>query len=111
MTTHDDLTFETLDIHATEGPMAAKVAAYGDAWHRGFHEGSLSDKQREWWLEHSRADDVVLRAAYAASPLVADPPPVGTFTSWAGEINVGGGTVLPLHMITDVTVAPTQAIP
>src|SRR3546814_8737006 len=42
--------------------------------------------------------DVVLRAAYAASPLVADPPPVGTFTSWAGEINVGGGTVLPLHM-------------
>lgn len=108
MTTHDDLTFEILDIHATEGPMAAKVAAYGDAWHRGFHEGSLSDKQREWWLEHSRADDVVLRAAYAASPLVADPPPVGTFTSWAGEINVGSGTVLPLHMITDVTVAPTH---
>jgi predicted acetyltransferase len=108
VSTHDDLTFETLDIHATEGPMAAKVAAYGDAWHRGFHEGSLSDKQREWWLEHSRADDVTLRAAYPTTSLVADPPPVGTFTSWAGEVNVGGGTLLPLHMITDVTVAPTH---
>jgi len=108
VSSHDDLTFETLDIHATEGPMAAKVAAYGDAWHRGFHEGSLSEKQREFWLEHSRADDVTLRAAYAASSLVADPPPVGTFTSWGGSVNVGGGTQLPLHMITDVTVAPTH---
>lgn len=108
MRTHDDLTFETLDIHATEGPMAAKVAAYGDAWHRGFHEGSMSEKQRAWWLEHSRADDVTLRAAYAATSLVADPPPVGTFTSWAGQMNVGGGALLPLHMITDVTVAPTH---
>ena len=108
MSTHHDLTFETLDIHATEGPMAAKVAAYGDAWHRGFHEGSLSDKQRDWWLEHSRTDDVTLRAAYASTSLVADPPPVGTFTSWTGGINVGAGALLPLHMITDVTVAPTH---
>jgi predicted acetyltransferase len=108
VSTHDDLTFELLDIHATEGPMAAKVAAYGDAWARGFHEGSLSEKQREWWLEFSRADDVRLRAVYPAASLVEDPPPVATFTSWAKEINVGGGTLLPLHMITDVTVAPTH---
>lgn len=108
MTTHDDLTFETLDIHATEGAMAAKVAAYGDAWARGFHEGSLSDQQRAWWLEHSRADDVRLRAVYPSRSLVEDPAPVATFTSWDQEINVGGGTLLPLHMITDVTVAPTH---
>ena len=108
MSAHDDLTFELLDIHATEGPMAAKVSAYGDAWARGFHEGSLSEKQKEWWLEFSRADDVTLRAVHPAQSLVADPPPVATFTSWVKEINVGGETLLPLHMITDVTVAPTH---
>lgn len=105
---HDDLTFATLDVHATDGPEAARVAAYGDAWARGFHEGAMTDQQRAWWLEHSRADDVTLRAVYPARSLVDPPVPVATFTSWDQEINVGGGAMLPLRMITDVTVAPTH---
>lgn len=108
MSSHDDLTFETLDVHATDGAAAARVAAYGDAWSRGFHEGPLSEGQRAKWLEHSREDDVLLRAAYPPPGLVDEPGPVGTFTSWVQEVNVGGGTLLPLHMITDVTVAPTH---
>ncbi|MCL8025105.1 GNAT family N-acetyltransferase [Nocardioides bruguierae] len=103
-----DLTFSTVDVHATEGEALQRLHAYGDAWSRGFHEGSMSEKQREAWLEHSRADDVTLRAAYPTGPLVDTTQPVGTFSSWDGSMNVGAERMLGLHMITDVTVAPTH---
>lgn len=104
---HPDLVVDTLDVHATDEEGLARLAAYGDAWSRGFHEGGMDEDKRRRWLAHSRADDVVLRAAW---PRVHTGPaaPVATFTSWEQQVNVGDGTLLDLHMITDVTVAPTH---
>lgn len=106
---HPDLVFDRLDVHSTDAGELARLRAYADAWSLGFHEGGLDDDKHRRWLESTRTDDAVLRAVWPRTSRVAGTPaPVGTFTSWQQQVNVGGGRLLPLHMITDVTVAPTH---
>ncbi|MBF4160236.1 GNAT family N-acetyltransferase [Nocardioides acrostichi] len=109
MSTHDDLTFGTLDVHADDADSRSRLHAYADAWSSAFIEGRLDDEKFGRWLEHSREDDVTLRHATPTHSAVgATPRPVATFSSWRGELNVGGPELVPLHMISDVTVAPTH---
>ncbi|WP_323793190.1 GNAT family N-acetyltransferase [Nocardioides sp.] len=105
------LTFRTLDpsAHDTDGDREL-LHGWGEALSRGFHEGRPTDEHRTVWLEGARADAVRLQGFWPDTTAVASPNlPVATFASWAGgDLNVGGGRTLPLHMITDVTVSPSH---
>lgn len=105
------LTFRSLDPSAvaTDGDRDL-LHGWGEALARGFHEGRPTDEHRKVWLEGARADAVRLQGFWPDDTAVASPTlPVATFASWAGgDLNVGGGRTLPLHMITDVTVSPTH---
>ena len=105
---HPDLILGTLDVHATDEETLAALHAYGDAWSTAFLEGRLDEEKRKRWLTHSRADDVTFRFARPRSTVAGPSRPVATFSSWDQEMNVGGPELLPLRMITDVTVAPTH---
>jgi predicted acetyltransferase len=105
---HGDLTFGTLDPSATDEESLRRLTAYGDAWSTAFLEGRLDEEKRKHWLAHSRADDVTFRFAEPTRTTVGTLLPVATFSSWDQEMNVGGPDLLPLRMITDVTVAPTH---
>lgn len=109
MSGYDDLTFDLLDVHASDEDSLAGLHAYADAWSQAFLEGRLDDEKRKRWIEHSRVDDVTLRAVRPRRTTIARTPrPVATFTSWDQVLNVGGPELLPVRMITDVTVAPTH---
>ncbi len=105
------LTFRSLDPSAvtTDGDRDL-VHGWGEALARGFHEGRPTDEHRAVWLEGARADGVRLQGFWPDETAVASPSlPVATFASWAGgDLNVGDGRTLPLHMITDVTVSPSH---
>lgn len=109
VTDHPGLTFATIDARQREGEAGARLLAWGEALSRGFHEGRLDDDRRDVWLRHTVADDVVLRGVWPEKTGIAPATmPVATYSSWSKSINVGGGRQLPLHMISDVTVAPTH---
>nr|WP_300528875.1 GNAT family N-acetyltransferase [uncultured Nocardioides sp.] len=95
-------------MHATDEETLAALHAYGDAWSTAFLEGRLDEEKRKRWLAHSREDDVTFRFARPRTTVAGASRPVATFSSWDQEINVGGASLLPLRMITDVTVAPTH---
>ncbi|WP_166136738.1 GNAT family N-acetyltransferase [Nocardioides ochotonae] len=109
MSAHDDLTFSDLDPH-DEAPRATElITGWIKAATRGFHAPRMDDTARALWLEGCRADDAVLRGAWPARPVVGpDTVPVATFAAFDKELNVGGGRLLALRMITDVTVSPTH---
>lgn len=102
------LEFEVLDPQDDSPENVERVAAWLQGTARGFHQRRFTPESQRLWLEHVRADSVVLRGAwlpegaYAASAM-----PVATFASWAGELNTGSA-LLPLHLITDVTVSPAH---
>ena len=106
------LTFRTLDAsaHDAEGLERDLLHGWSEALSRGFHEGRLTDEHRKVWLEGARADAVRFRGFWPEQSAVTSTAlPVATFASWAGgDLNVGRGHTLPLHMITDVTVSPTH---
>lgn len=109
MNDHPGLVFATVDPRDREGEAGERLLAWGEALSRGFHEGRLSDERRELWLRHTVADDATLRGVWPErTGLAPSTMPVATYSSWAQSINVGGGRQLPLHMISDVTVAPTH---
>ncbi len=107
---YDDLTFATLDVGKDGGPVDERVAGWSAAMTRGFHMGRPNEKFRSSWLEHVRADDVTLRGAWLADPRIGPGTiPVATYASFDKTLNIGGADpLLPLRMITDVTVAPTH---
>lgn len=105
----DDLTFATLDDLDEQGTDAARVRGWGEALARGFHQGRTNDAFRQFWLDAARADEVVHRGVWPERTAVADADmPVATYASWEGRLNVGGEHQVPLHMVSDVTVAPTH---
>lgn len=107
MSDHDDLTFATLDVDAESDHR--RVLAFGDAVARGFYQQRHDEHRRELFLHHNRTDGSVLRGAWPARTGLADPDvPVATYASWPGRLNVGGGRLLEVDMVSDITVAPTH---
>ena len=108
------LTFRVFDTAAYDaegaGPDRDLLHGWGEALSRGFHEGRLSDEHRQAWLAGARVDGTRLLGFWPQETAVASTDlPVATYASWTGgDLNVGGGRTLPLHMITDVTVSPTH---
>ncbi len=106
---HPGLRFRTIEPRETQDPGAEVFAGWVQAMHRGFHEPRASEEAVRRWGEHVRAEGSVVRGVWPERTGVGDVRmPVATFESWEKSINVGGGRVLPLHMITAVTVAPTH---
>lgn len=105
---YDDLRFDTLDV-ATAPDDDPRPGRWLQGVARGFHEGVLPDDRIQGWREEAREDGQRLRGAWVAEPVTGEPPyAVATLCSWTGRLNVGGGRLLPLHMVSDVTVAATH---
>jgi predicted acetyltransferase len=105
---YPDLEFDTLDAGKAGDPVDERLAGWLEAVTRGFHQGRTSEEFRNGWLEHARTDAVTLRGAWLAEPRVGPGAiPVATYASFDKTLNVGTA-LLPLRMITDVTVAPTH---
>ncbi len=85
-----------------------RLLGWYEAVSRGFLQGRVSDDFRTHARRHLVADDVLVRGVWREQPTLGSARiPVATFSSWDKTINVGPG-LLPLHMITDVTVSPTH---
>ncbi len=105
---YPDLEFDTLDVGKEGVPSDERVAGWVQGITRGFHQGRVDEQFYEDWLAHARADRVTALGAWLGRPRVAPTPlPVATYASFDKTINTGAG-LLPLRMITDVTVAPTH---
>lgn len=104
----DDLSFETLDLHAENAGDDPRVRGWLDAILRGFLEGRPDDDFRTRWLRVARADDAVNRGVWEANPLrLSSHVPVATFAHFTKQLNAGAESI-EAWMITDVTVAPTH---
>ncbi len=110
MSEHPGLIFRTLEVAPADHPPDPLVRGWGEALARGFHDGRMSDEAVAVWLDGARADGMRLRGVWPEQSVVASGSlPVATYASWAGgPLNVGGGAMLPIHLITDVTVSPTH---
>ena len=110
MSEHVGLSFVTLGPEVAgvpDGARSAQVHGFGEAVLRAFLEGRRGEEWHDRWTEHLRSDRVTLRGAWADDePLDAGSIPVATFSSFDKQINVGGGRMLPVRMITDVSVSP-----
>lgn len=105
---YPDLAFDTLDVGKKGDPTDERVAGWSQAMTRGFHQGRSSEEFRNLWLEHVRTDQVTLTGAWQTQSRIGPGTiPVATYASFDKTLNVGGG-LLPMRMITDVTVAPTH---
>lgn len=102
-----DLTFRTLEP-GDEDADAALLRGWLEGLARGFHDGRNDQAEFDRWRKHAGRDGAVVRGAWPTARVADGTLPVGTFASWAGELNVGGARTLGLHMISDVTVAPTH---
>ena len=86
----------------------ARSAAWTHAERQGFHElrGDAASVTRG--IERSAADGRQLTAVLPREPrpgsLAADGVPVGTFAAFTKTLNVGGGHLVPAHLVAGVTV-------
>ena len=105
---HPGLSFRTLDPDDTPEEV---LDGWWQAMRRGFHEPRGQEAGRAAWLGAVRRDRITLRGAWEdAPPLGAGTMPVATMCSWDQTINLGTdpAAVVPLHMISDVTVSPAH---
>lgn len=103
-----DLTFRTLEP-GDETADAGLLRGWLEGASRGFHDARVDDEGFGRWRTHATRDGVLARGAWPTSTSVAAGTlPVATFSSWPGTLNVGAGRTVDLHMISDVTVAPTH---
>ncbi|GAA1903567.1 GNAT family N-acetyltransferase [Lapillicoccus jejuensis] len=105
---YDDLHLDTLHVAATPDD-DPRLAQWLQGVARGFHEGVLPDDRLTSWLVEAREDGQRLRGAWVRARVPGESPyAVATLCSWTGRVNLGAGRLLPLHMVSDVTVAATH---
>ncbi|MDP3890651.1 GNAT family N-acetyltransferase [Nocardioides sp.] len=98
----------TLDLSDTSEAGTQRAAGFLEAVTRAFHEPRPKPETQRAWLEATRADRAVLRAAWLADgPFGADRLPIATYASFDKSLNAGADPV-PLRMITDITVSPAH---
>ena len=103
-----DYTFDILDLHDESEGAAGRRQAWLAAVQRGFHEGRPDEEFLRHWTAISRADGCTCRGAWLPDgELGSGPTPVATYTSFDKTLNAGH-ELLPLRMVTDVTVSPAH---
>lgn len=86
-----------------------RVDGWFEAQSRGFHQARTSEEHRSHFRAHAEADDLELRGIWQDRPgLGSGAIPVATYSSYDKTLNVGAGRLLPVRMISDVTVSPTH---
>jgi len=103
-----DYDFAILDLaDESEGAIARRRGWIG-AVLRGFREARPDDELITRWVDHYRADGVIVRGAWLPEgDFGAGPMPVATYASFDKALNAGH-ELLPLRMITDVTTSATH---
>lgn len=106
---HPGLTFATFRRRDPGDVSPERLDGWLDAHARGFHQGRVGDDLRRHFAAHMDADDVLMRGVWQDRPALGSGAiPVATYSSFDKTLNVGDGRLLPLRMITDVTVSPTH---
>lgn len=105
-----ELTLRTFRTHSDRVEDNPQFAAWRQSVMLGFLAPSPQEVGVEWVLRESFADGWLQRGVYDDSvppEAISADHPIGTLVSFDKTINVGGA-VLPVHLITDVTVRPTH---
>ena len=103
--------FETFEPALEDGAPDQRTTAYMQAVRAGFHDKRVEGEKLLKRTQRAIADERVFTAVYAdsAPALALDPMiPVATFAHFEKTMNVGGGVLVPAHLITWVTVRPTH---
>lgn len=99
--------FDDADPAAVE----PRTVNWFDAVNLGFHEQRTDLAHLPALVDAYRRDGRTLTAVYddSAPEHAWDPAvPVATYATMANTLNVGGGQLLPAHLVTAVTVRPTH---
>ena len=108
MTDHG-LTFATFTPTDPGEVSPERVDGWFEAHARGFHGPRTSDELRQHFREHIEVDHVVLRGAWQDQPAIGSGDiPVATYSSFDMTLNVGGGRLLPVRLVSDITVSPAH---
>jgi predicted acetyltransferase len=103
-----DYDIAILDLLDDSEDATSRWIGWVGAVQRGFREDRPDDERIEKWVEHYRADRVVVRGAWLPEhEFGAGPMPVATYASYDKTLNAGRELV-PLRMITDVTTSATH---
>ncbi|MBO0895611.1 GNAT family N-acetyltransferase [Arthrobacter sunyaminii] len=89
----------------------ARTANWLEAVNLGFHEQRGDPKHLPAEVDACQRDGRILTAVYddTAPDSALDPAvPVATYATMVNSLNVGGGRLLPAHLVTAVTVRPTH---
>lgn len=105
----DDYDFRRFAPSAT--PVTPETRGWLQADAQGFHDKRFTEASLARVSEGLLTDGQTLAGAYARSRPDSSLPaehPVATFASYPKSLNVGGGRMLPAHLISAVTVRPTH---
>lgn len=109
--TPEGIELEFIGSGLVDGQPSASWLLLERAIARGFHESSADADGRKILAELDEQDEVQSILAFdrtAAAPSLHAADPVGTYSYFAGTLNVGGPQLLEVHEITSVTVSPTH---
>lgn len=103
----------TFPCRLVDGEVPAEVGAWIQAVALGFHGDAPTPELAKRYVECEQVDERMATGAYlqhAAAPAGAwgIDYPVATYAYHRKSLNVGGGTLLPVHQITAVTVRPSH---
>jgi len=103
--------FETFSPALTDGTPDRRTDHYMQAVIAGFHGKRPTDERLVHRVENAITDGRKLTAVYAdraPSHALSAEIPVATFAHFEKRTNVGGGRLVPAHLITWITVRPTH---
>lgn len=108
----ENIRFETFEASLEEsGAPEARTLAWYEADAFGFHEERLEPARLAELVGVHCRDGRTLTGAYddGLPDYAWDPAvPVATYGTMVNDLNVGGGKLLPTHLVTGVTVRPTH---
>ena len=103
-----DYDIAILDLADDTDEATARRRGWIGAVLRGFRDPRPDDDLVTRWVDHYRADRVIVRGAWLPEgEFGAGPMPVATYSSLDKTLNAGH-ELLPLRMITDVTTSATH---
>lgn len=99
----------TFPVESVDGKVSDDFLAWTQAVSMGFYGKAISPGDALKYVQHEAVDRRMAMGAYIAdgqTPSGAWGPeyPVATYAYHRKDLNVGGGTLLPVHQITAVTV-------
>ncbi|PYI65289.1 GNAT family N-acetyltransferase [Arthrobacter livingstonensis] len=103
----------TFPVRLVQGKVPDEVARWSEAVALGFYANAPTGAELAKVAALEQVDGRMATGAYlidAATPAGAWGPeyPVATYAYHRKDLNVGGGTLLPVHQITAVTVRPSH---